>query len=227
MDFTQFAKTIQANVAQVIIGKADATELLLVALLVEGHVLMEDVPGIGKTTLAKALAAQPRLLLRAHPVHARPAAQRCDRAQLLQPEDAGVRVPPRPGLQPGAAGRRDQPRHPAHAIGAAGGDAGAPGDRGRPDLSAAPAVPGAGHPEPHRAGGHLSAARGAAGPLPDAGQAGLSHRRAGGGHPVALPARRSAGRAEAGGVGGRCAGAAGQPRARSMSTPTCGATSSR
>ncbi len=56
MDFAQFARAIQANVARVIIGKADVTELLLATLLVEGHVLLEDVPGIGKTTLAKALA---------------------------------------------------------------------------------------------------------------------------------------------------------------------------
>jgi MoxR-like ATPase len=56
MDFTQMAQSIQGNVAQVIVGKADVTELLLVALLTEGHVLLEDVPGIGKTTLAKALA---------------------------------------------------------------------------------------------------------------------------------------------------------------------------
>ncbi len=56
MDSTDLLQRIQNNVAQVIIGKADVTELLLVALLAEGHVLMEDVPGIGKTTLAKALA---------------------------------------------------------------------------------------------------------------------------------------------------------------------------
>ena len=56
MDFTEFARAIKANVGQVIIGKEDVTELLLVALLVEGHALLEDVPGIGKTTLAKALA---------------------------------------------------------------------------------------------------------------------------------------------------------------------------
>jgi MoxR-like ATPase len=56
MDATKLAQTVQENVAQVIVGKADATELLLVALLIEGHVLLEDVPGIGKTTLAKALA---------------------------------------------------------------------------------------------------------------------------------------------------------------------------
>jgi MoxR-like ATPase len=56
MDFIQFAKAVQSNVAQVVIGKTEATELLLVSLLVEGHVLIEDVPGIGKTTLARALA---------------------------------------------------------------------------------------------------------------------------------------------------------------------------
>ena len=56
MDCVQFSRAVQTNVAQVIIGKAAAVELLLVALLVEGHVLVEDVPGIGKTTLAKALA---------------------------------------------------------------------------------------------------------------------------------------------------------------------------
>ncbi|MGQ9584898.1 MAG: AAA family ATPase [Anaerolineae bacterium] len=44
------------NVAQVIIGKRDVAELALVALLADGHLLIEDVPGIGKTTLAKALA---------------------------------------------------------------------------------------------------------------------------------------------------------------------------
>jgi MoxR-like ATPase len=56
MNFHQFAAAVQDNVARVIIGKAEVTELLLVALLTEGHVLLEDVPGIGKTTLAKALA---------------------------------------------------------------------------------------------------------------------------------------------------------------------------
>jgi len=56
MNFIEFAEVVQQNVAQVIIGKADVTELLLVALLTEGHVLLEDVPGIGKTMLAKAVA---------------------------------------------------------------------------------------------------------------------------------------------------------------------------
>lgn len=56
MNFTQFSQTIQESIAKVVVGKSAVVELLLVALLVEGHVLLEDVPGIGKTTLAKALA---------------------------------------------------------------------------------------------------------------------------------------------------------------------------
>lgn len=47
---------VRANVARVIIGNADIVELLLVALLCEGHALLEDVPGTGKTTMARALA---------------------------------------------------------------------------------------------------------------------------------------------------------------------------
>jgi len=44
------------NVERVIVGKREAIELLMVALLCEGHVLIEDVPGTGKTTLARATA---------------------------------------------------------------------------------------------------------------------------------------------------------------------------
>jgi len=50
------AEAIHQNVGRVIVGDARAIDLLLVALLVQGHVLLEDVPGTGKTTLAKALA---------------------------------------------------------------------------------------------------------------------------------------------------------------------------
>lgn len=50
------AQRVRENVARVIVGKDETIELLLVALFCEGHVLLEDVPGIGKTTLAKALA---------------------------------------------------------------------------------------------------------------------------------------------------------------------------
>ncbi len=50
------AGRVQRSVERVIVGKGAEIELMLVAMLCEGHVLLEDVPGIGNTTLAKALA---------------------------------------------------------------------------------------------------------------------------------------------------------------------------
>jgi MoxR-like ATPase len=50
------AEAVRANVERVIVGKGSVIELLLVALLAEGHPLIEDVPGLGKTVMAKALA---------------------------------------------------------------------------------------------------------------------------------------------------------------------------
>lgn len=55
-DIQLFATNIRTNVARVIVGKADSIDLLLVALLCGGHALLEDVPGVGKTMLARALA---------------------------------------------------------------------------------------------------------------------------------------------------------------------------
>jgi MoxR-like ATPase len=51
-----FAQKIRQNVEQVIVGKRDVIDTLIIALLCEGHVLLEDVPGVGKTMLARALA---------------------------------------------------------------------------------------------------------------------------------------------------------------------------
>ena len=47
---------IKASISKVIVGKDEVIDLVLVALLSDGHILFEDVPGIGKTTLAKAIA---------------------------------------------------------------------------------------------------------------------------------------------------------------------------
>jgi MoxR-like ATPase len=49
-------KDIAANLGKVILGKDDKIELMILALLAGGHILLEDIPGVGKTTLAKALA---------------------------------------------------------------------------------------------------------------------------------------------------------------------------
>jgi len=54
-DFS-LCKEIMENMSRVIVGKQSAIELLLVALLADGHVLLEDVPGLGKTLIAKSLA---------------------------------------------------------------------------------------------------------------------------------------------------------------------------
>ena len=55
-DIQRFASDVRANIARVIIGKPETVDLLLVALLCGGHALLEDVPGVGKTMLARALA---------------------------------------------------------------------------------------------------------------------------------------------------------------------------
>lgn len=52
----ELASRIQNNIQKVLVGKEEVTELLLTALIADGHVLLEDVPGTGKTKLAKALA---------------------------------------------------------------------------------------------------------------------------------------------------------------------------
>jgi MoxR-like ATPase len=60
MDATLFAdhfESIVDNVEQVIQGKGDAIRLAVLCLVAEGHLLIEDVPGVGKTSLAKALAS--------------------------------------------------------------------------------------------------------------------------------------------------------------------------
>ena len=51
------AKKLRENIQEVIVGKDEIIDLALIAMLCEGHILLEDVPGTGKTTLAKTIAA--------------------------------------------------------------------------------------------------------------------------------------------------------------------------
>src|SRR3954470_10545825 len=55
--FADVFAAIAENVARVVQGKPEAIELAILCMVAEGHLLIEDVPGVGKTSLAKALAA--------------------------------------------------------------------------------------------------------------------------------------------------------------------------
>src|SRR4030095_16836815 len=55
-DLKSFGERIVSNLEQVIVGKAQSVELVVIGLLCQGHVLIEDVPGVGKTMLARSLA---------------------------------------------------------------------------------------------------------------------------------------------------------------------------
>ncbi len=56
VDLKTFAERISANIERVIVGKQGAVQFAVIGLLSEGHILIEDVPGVGKTMLARSLA---------------------------------------------------------------------------------------------------------------------------------------------------------------------------
>lgn len=55
MNFAAHRKIID-NISKVVVGKSQTIEFMMIALLADGHILLEDVPGLGKTLIAKALA---------------------------------------------------------------------------------------------------------------------------------------------------------------------------
>ena len=116
-DIARRAGLVAGNIARVIVGKEEGIEACVVALLAGGHVLMEDVPGVGKTLLAKPCALG--------------ATGRFTRMQftpdLLPTDVTGVTIfdqqgrrfefQPGPGLRQHRPGRRDQPHLAQDAVG--------------------------------------------------------------------------------------------------------------
>ena len=167
------------EVKKVVVGQDHFLERVLVAILAQGHLLVEGVPGLAKTLTVKTLARAHTRHVPAHSVHARPRSRRSRRHAHLQPEDRRIRHLARPGVHQSAARRRDQPRAGQSAERAARSDAGAPGHDRRRDAQGARAVPRDGDAESDRDRRHLSAARSAGRPLHDESAGRLSDRRRG------------------------------------------------
>ena len=154
--FADLFGAVADNIARVIQGKPDVIELVLLCLISEGHLLVEDVPGVGKTSLAKALATSIDCTF-----------GRMQFTPDLLPSDVvGVSVwdrstsrfdfRPGPGVLQHRARRRDQPGLAQDAVRAARGDGRAAGDRRWRHLPAPAAVHGHRDAEPDRARGDVS-----------------------------------------------------------------------
>ncbi len=187
--FGETFTTIVDAVGAALVGKERVVQLAVTCLAAGGHLLIEDVPGTGKTSLARSLAGRRPGQPPAHPVHPRPAALRRHRGLDLRPAPAGLRVPPRPGLREHRPRRRDQPGLAEDPVGAPRGHGGGAGHRRRRHARRADAVHGHRHPEPHRAGRDLPAPRGPARPLPH--EDGHRLPRRGGDDRAAVRARRA------------------------------------
>ena len=121
------AERILDEVERAVVGKRPALELALCALLADGHVLIEDNPGLAKTLIARSFATA--TVTRFSRVQFTPDLMPSDvtGASIFNQRTTEFEFRPGPGLHQRAAGRRDQPRAAEDPGGAARGDAGAPG----------------------------------------------------------------------------------------------------
>ena len=86
--FVQMFDSLVNNVTKVLHGKEDVVRAALTCVLAEGHLLIEDVPGVGKTSLGPSHLQVGQPDLEPRPVHARPLAQRHHRGDRLRPGHA-------------------------------------------------------------------------------------------------------------------------------------------
>ena len=124
--------SVRAGVGRVIFGQENVVERTLVALLAGGHALLVGVPGLAKTKLVETLGVV--LGLDARRIQFTPDLMPSDilGSEVMEQDDHGrrsFRFIPGSGLRAAADGRRDQPRQPAHPVGAAAVDAGIPRHR--------------------------------------------------------------------------------------------------
>ena len=171
--FAEQFQSITANIGRAIMGKADVLDLAVTCLLAEGHLLIEDAPGVGKTSLAKALA-----------ITVQAEFGRIQFTPDLLPSDVvGATIWNRTAntldFQPGPVFsgivvadeiNRASPKTQSALLEAMAERA---GHRGWNYPHAPPAVHGDRHPEPAGARGHLSASREPTRPLLDADRGGL------------------------------------------------------
>ena len=175
--FSDYYDSVVDNVERVIQGKRDVIELVLLCLVSEGHLLLEDVPGVGKTNLAKSLATS--LECSFGRVQFTP--------DLLPSDVVGITVwnrgdgsfdfRPGPVFNNVVLADEINRASPKTQAALARGHGREPGHGRRGDVSPQPAVHGHRHPEPHRARGDVPAARVPARPVPHAGVGGLSVAR--------------------------------------------------
>ena len=181
------------EIRRVIAGQEAMLERVLVCLLVRRPPADRGRARSGEDADGQDHGGRARRHVPPRAVHARSGAGRPRRHAHLPARPCRVRDRARAGALQLPARRRDQPRAREGAVGAARGDAGAPGDDRRPHVPGAEPVPRPRDAEPDRVGGHVSAAGGAgrpvhaegAGRLPDA-RRGADRRR-----PVARGGARS------------------------------------
>ncbi len=161
-------QTLRQAVEGALEGKQDAVELALVALLARGPPAHRGRAGRRQDHAGARPGQGHRRRAAARAVHERLAAERRPGRQRLRPAPRRVRAPAGPHLRQRPPRRRDQPRQPAHAVGAARGDERGPGLARRADHPAAGPVLRHRHAEPAGLRRHVPAPRVAARSLPAA-----------------------------------------------------------